>query len=272
MYRTISVGITVILVSLCIEARTSAVATIDSDTTINSPISDGFVEVVDGVSPPTVVDIVDGALVDNMSVLGTSVLNVSGGDVNHIGASDTSVINVSGGLLGSVSVLGGATGEFIGGTLEEEFRARENSTVTISGGTFDDFRAHDFSVVDILGGNFTDELEARDTSTLNIAGGTMPLIVASGSSTVNVRGGTIPGFEAIDSAIVNIFGFDLSISANVLTGRLADGRAINATLLPAANAQYVLHQVPESSALSLAVVGLAALWSLTSSQRSGCRQ
>ncbi|OHB71496.1 MAG: hypothetical protein A2V70_16005 [Planctomycetes bacterium RBG_13_63_9] len=288
------------------EVATSDVV-IDQDTTIDYS-EDSLVRVIDGVDPPTRVDVVaggtlrylqaedssvvsvDGGLVSNSSLdtpgitaLGSSTVNVSLGGVDceehGIHAFDTSTVNVTGGTVEVIEHIAivafghsevNVTGGLIRSRDSQGIAARDFSIVNVSGGIFDtdneSVLAEDSSTVSISAGEFNQLVGASGTSVLNVTGGTIGSlepsgqgIYAEGSAMVNVSGGSLRGeLIAAGSSTLTIIGYDLDLTDEWLTGRLADGTPLAHQAVTIDGGQFVLQNVPEPSVIVLALTGILA--------------
>ena len=153
--------------------------TIDSDTTFDeanpiNPIS-GKVDVVDGVSPPTVVDVDGGQhVVDILQVFGSSIVNLRDGEIRWSGVPQ-------------------------GDDGDDDFVIRmfDVSTLNVSAGAVvegDEMTAEGHSVMNIDGGSVRAEIWSYDSSTVNMFGGSIRAdgaVRAKGTSTVNIFDGTV---------------------------------------------------------------------------------
>ncbi len=255
---------------------------IDTDTVIDADNSfpNSAIAVIDGDSPPTVVDIFEGGEVATISqalsaTRGSSVLNMFGGQLYHLTTRDTSTVNFSGGEIFSSG--------------NDGINAGDNSTVNISGGhvrvdDVEDWHAvhlSESSTVNITGGLIAGDDEPaiwmQGSAVLNVSGGRIynidgtPAINATGGS-VNISGGTVEGFiiardsfvllsggsvqalRATDSSIIEVHGSNLILDDGRLTGFLADGSMIDAAAEMMGSGQILL--VPEPSATALLLLGL----------------
>ena len=246
---------------------------IDSNTTIDAANSFfDTVAVVEGLLPPTVVEIVEGGTIasvagdgsaagDGIRVFDSSIVNIVGGMISGTGDDGVNAWNSS-----TVNILGGV----LTGGVDDGVEARNTSTVNISGGTIsgrdDGVSAEDFSTVNVSGGFMfgSSSVYADSFSTVNISDGTFSgsvfSVLATGSSTVNISGGELLGNLIVgELSTVNIFGVGLDITGGLLTGTLADGNVLNHVVRTAENGRFILHEIPEPSTFVLAAVGLVGL-------------
>jgi hypothetical protein len=114
-----------------------------------------------------------------------------------------------------------------GGTVGDEFEARNGSRVTISGGTVGDNFTAFVGRVAISGGAIGSNFTASSGSVVNIAGGSVgDDFDANGGSTVNISGGSVgQRFSALAGSMVNISG-----TAFFVDGVAIDGLALGQPL------------------------------------------
>ncbi len=272
--------IVVVLVSS--PAMQAADLTVDTNTTVSGILwatgtNDVIdVDIVDGSSPPTVVDIVEDAIVQVLfHIRDSSVVNVFGGNVYRGGfvwAYDTCEVNISGGSVScglrafdssTVSMSSGGLG---GGALGNSVYTHDSSTLNVSGGRArNQLYAYDSSVIDISGG-YVRQLYSYDSARITISGGEMDYFSAGGSSTVNLSGGELRSaipLLASGSATINIFGTGFNYPRGPipdrwgdLSGILANGDPINCGFTIGRDASIFI--VPEPSSLwSTAIAALA---------------
>jgi len=202
---------------------------VDSSTTIDTTIDDD-VEVIDGLDPPTVVDIVPPAAISGkVRSLGSSEVRFSGDTVGGLWASDSSTIAIYGGEIGRLFPLRIlpleenppgpvvlADGVDDDSHWFEVIRADGSSTINMCGGStlyqyvfshvvplgssipvipafskHPDLVAYDSAEINFFGGEITG-IEANDGSTVNLHGGRPGVVIARASSTVNLHGGDVP--------------------------------------------------------------------------------
>ena len=233
---------------------------IDYDTTIDYSINE-LVRIIEGVDPPTTVEIVEPAYIDGyVDIYQSSIVNISGGTIDdptgvesrYMRAYDSSIVNVSGGRLFGL-------------------KAYHNSLVNVTDGYFDsgDISVRDSATINFFGG-LTEALGTNDFSTLNVFGGVVEKISSEDSSTVNVFGGTIREFDlgegAPASTLVTIrgsgFNYDygpIPDAAGTLTGTLANGDSIDATFVISSGSSIVLAPIPEPSTIILLMTGAFGL-------------
>lgn len=243
-------------VATLIFVSSSMGVTIDIDTTIDSDNSFPFpieVEIVDGLVPPTVVDIVAGGDVGKLRVRGTSIVNVSGGTVEDTLVANSGRLNLTDGELGDDVVVEDTASLVVsGGQILETVFARDSSRVTISGpATLGDIRASGNSIVEITGGT----LESDDDAA----------VISSNTSVVNIRGGILGMADearrllAFDSSTINVFGSTLTLAGTRVTGELLDGTPLDHEAIAYDGAQIVLHIVPEPAGNWYVIVALLAI-------------
>jgi hypothetical protein len=182
---------------------------IDYDTTIDYTIIPD-VSIVEGTNPnpPTIVDIVEPAVLDGdrITVKDSSILNVYGGNLDlgddGVEAIDSSTVN------------------FFGGEIFDEVGAYGHSTINVYDGLF---RGHHFS--------------AEEWGTLNIFGGTIEAEIhaTEKEGQVHIHGGNILRLEVGEWCQITVYGTGFNYpygpipdNAGVLTGVLASGQPINA--------------------------------------------
>jgi hypothetical protein len=276
----------------------SRAATINVDTVLGPghPYQGETITVIDGVSPPTRIELLDGAVVGGPSIdigfdlFGQSRVTMRGGGVRggefpallhdnslfhlidgdifatgHIEARDSSTIIIDGGDAHSVV-------------------AFDSSTLRINGGQPGDIvpvEVHDQSHAVISGGGT--QLSTHDLGTALIRGGSFGLVTLGGSdvlitdgafadgirvqgATVRIRG--ITGNNFAEEALrvsgggeAHIYGFGLRFEVDdeagpIITGRLADGDLF---AVPYAGSNIFLHEVPEPATWGMLAVGLVGL-------------
>lgn len=220
---------------------------IDSSTTITADLPTG-IDVVQGLEPPTVVDLLDPAVVGgSVFVYDSSVFNMYGGGIDgDLRPLDSSTVNVFGGNVDvDVDARGSSSLNVSGGLFEEKISARDQSVVTISGGVIqnDDGTSlwvRNSATVSILGGRFGRNLYVWDSGQLNLSGGTF----SSGRLTVQPE------------ASVDVYGYDLLLADNLLTGTWADGTPLSLPVWQDPGATVTLHNIPEPGTL-VGLMGLA---------------
>jgi hypothetical protein len=191
--------------------------TVDSNTTITADLPTG-IDIVEGLAPPTVVDLLDPAVVGgSVFVYDSSIFNMYGGRIDSdLCPLGSSTVNVFGGRVAvDVDAGGSSTLEISGGYFDEKISAGDQSVVTISGGIVDNddgesLGVHDSAVVSISGGQFGRDLYVWDSGQLNLSGGSF------------LSGKLI----AYSEASVDVYGYDLLLADDLLTGVLADGAAV----------------------------------------------
>jgi hypothetical protein len=209
-----------------------------------------------------------GGLISSGENLGVAVeardqttINVVGGRIggeHGIIAVDQARINVAGGAIGSqddahgIWLMEAATAAISSGRLERP-RVDGQGHFSVSGGLIvGRLQVGDNGIVDVTGASFeeaafgTGLIDVRGEGIVNIYSGSFFVddvggIAARDSGTVNIFGGSFDQrrltftLETIDvanqQATINIFGSNLTLSDQQLTGVLADGTAVEFTVL-----------------------------------------
>ena len=207
---------------------------IDSSTTITADLPTG-IDVVEGLEPPTVVDLLDTAVVaGSVFVYDSSVFNMYGGDIDgDLRPLDSSTVNVFGGNVDvDVDARGSSTLNISGGFFDEKISAKDQSVVTISGGIIENdegesLGVHNSAIVSISGGQFGRNLYVWDSGQLNLSGGSF------------LRGRLIVQPEAS----VDVYGYDLRLADDLLTGAWADGTPVSLPIWLDPGATVTLHNI-----------------------------
>lgn len=217
--------------------QASTALVIDYDVTIDYAVD--YVTIMEGNNPdpPTTVNFVEPADVNEVEVLDSSVLNIYSGAVvsDELEAPDSSTINIYGGHVSEADLGGQSTLNVYSGGVGR-LEAFGSSEVIISGGDTESLSVCEAATADIFGGNTIFDLSAG------------------------------PGLDDQDS-IITIYGSGFNYppgpipdASGILTGTLADGSPLDAPFRIDSNASIVL-VVPEPSCLGLlitAAVGLLA--------------
>jgi hypothetical protein len=198
----------------------------------------GAVQIVDGVAPPTVVEVVNPAyLLVPTHVRGQSVLNIRAGSdgpdppagVALVFGYDTATINLY-------------DGAFVEG---DEFTLNGNAVLNIYGGIMKDDLEMSTGVTNVYGGLFPDDIHAHGTATIHLFGGTFER-----------SGEPAAMFFVTDDAIAYIYLRDYHLpEPGRLVGTLFDGSPIDIRV-PWDSPRVFL--IPEPSALLISAAGLAA--------------
>jgi hypothetical protein len=233
----------------------AAGAVIDSNTTIDA--SNSFpgesVFVRDGVNPPTIVNILPGAVIGPTSNAALFVF-------------DTSVANIFGGAIhGRIHIGQDATVNLI--DLDPEAKVRgvsisENATFNMSGGEVGDMFSsdgvkalEDSPTLNISGGLIHNALETQKAAraTVHFTGGEIKgSLRVMGNSTAHLWGGSITRTSVWDNSQLHVYGFGLAIDEDCdcrLAGRLADGSAVDFEILivpQGGTASIILHEVTDT--------------------------
>jgi hypothetical protein len=254
--------ITLALFALLTSVGTVAAGTvvIDADTTIDAGDSypDDNVRVIDGLTPPTVVDIVDGGVIEGLTVEGSSIINMSGGLVRShfpyvgVSADDSSTVNLSAGLIdGSLALYDLATLDMSGGTVHEELDAFGSGTLHISGGSMGDFFVSGSSAISVTGGILGNVFSCGGSCVVDLFGGfRVGWLNTDQSSIVNLYGGHLDYLNCYGASTLNVYGYDLLLTQDHLTGTLADGSPLDVDVGDDYG-RIILHEIPEPSTLLL---------------------
>jgi hypothetical protein len=239
------------------------------DTTLYQPDPPyTFHQVDDGENPPTTLTILDGAMVDgSVKALGSSIVNMYGGDIRTIGAAAYSVVNIHGGEIGKdeglLAVGHWGVLNFVGGTAYGNALVQNEAAANLLGGAIlGDLTGIQQGVTNLLDGSIEGNVTLLSSSRLNMLGGRIGSnLLAEDETIVNLHGGSIAGeISAVGSATIHVWGYDLDLTDNLLTGTLADGTPLNHEALTGDNGQIFLHQIPEPAVLltllSAALAGL----------------
>ena len=262
---------------------------IDTNTIIdeNNSFPNSRLVLINGASPPTVVDIVEGGEVGTAddeepepgasSAKGSSVLNIVGGRIGRIDLLETSSLTMSAGLarargvgVAAIKAFDNSLVHVSGGRVwggDHALIAHHNSRIDVSDGMI--FSAaeaivlNDSSILNVSGGTISSDLNdasviTRGFSRLDVSGGRMSSgIFAYDASRVNVTGGTHFVLSASNASVIEVHGENLMLNDGRLTGVLHDGSAINATAEMIGSGQILL--VPEPSTIGIFFSGLAAM-------------
>jgi hypothetical protein len=236
----------IVLPPLAAVGRAQTWEIIDASTTISADLPSG-IQIIDGLDPPTSVDLLDPAAIGGDAwVRDSSVFSMIGGSIQgDLRPSDSSTTNV------------------FGGRVRVDVDARESSTLNISGGDFDEIiNARDQSVVNISGGSvYHDEgasLQVFNSATVNISGGSFArTLYVWDSGQLNLSGGSFDGnlITVQSGASVDVYGYNLQLADHLLTGTWADGTPIDLSIWYDPAATITLHNIPEPGIL----VGLIGL-------------
>lgn len=238
---------------------------IDYDATIDGHYTVLNVQRGSNPNPPTVVTLVDGALI------GSNVPPVAG----HLEVHDDSIVHIEPGarIIWELYALDDSVVYMSGGAAGDTY-VWDNGTLNMSSGYAGMYlSAEDSSTVNFSGGQVGHGISGVGSSTLNISDGAFGFLNAWGTSTVNLSGWSDSngwgqmGLGASGSATVNVFGRDLLLTEDpehedifALTGTWADRSPVDIRVSWSEDAQIILHQVPEPSTAALGLTaGLALL-------------
>lgn len=251
--------------------------TITTDTIISAENSfpDEALYIADGEAPPTTVQMIDGGEAQSIHLRGASILNFHGGRVaERVYPTGTSNINIRGGSIGSLYFSrSSAVGNVFGGTIHGDavlLSGLGSPTLNVFGGRLADVVAASNNLepftLNIHAGylNWIRVQSVTASSVLNITGGSFDRFSSRGRMTVDWSGGE-PREGSLtlwDDSTLNVYGYNLvhrveGDSAGYLSGTLLDGTVIDEIYVDrVANAQVVLHNVPEPSSIAIAAIGL----------------
>lgn len=223
----------------------------DGGTTLIDGVSDDL-EVRDSSDPlPTTVDVVAGAV-------------VGGGADASIAVFDTSIVNlIDGELLESFVASGNSVSTITGGSIGNDVISNDTATVNISGGSGDDLFINDASTINLTGGSF-DTVEATG-GTFNFSGGRVDDIDSgAGTSRFNISGDALVDDDAFftGNSVVRVSGgqFDDEFQLFDNTAAFFSGGAIDDDLVVAGNAfvsiaNLTVGDTIEAEGSSLTVIG-----------------
>jgi hypothetical protein len=274
-------------------------ATIDVDTVLGPghPYLNETITVVDGVSPPTVVQVIEGAIIGGpptqmslpigLDVYGRSIVEVLGGFIRgreqSIFLHDEAQLRMSGGeIRGSAIELrdssqalfhdgdyafrayGDSRVEVYGG--DGGGRAYENARVVQRGGHVSDLLLYDNSTFVMHDGYVNFGLVAYGKSrTLKNGGGITFLTQLFDEAVVTIRGGNVSeDVYVYDDARLHLYGFGLDFEISeegehYVSGRLADGTRVQSFFPADHQSRIILHEVPEPATWAIFAVGFATL-------------
>lgn len=277
----------------------AATITLSENTVFDGDPSHGgdtFV-VIDGATPPTVVDIIDGANLQGdddfpiFDLYGSSVAHLRGGFVGFSSKpafqlNEHSTLIVSGGVFqgeceltdesrmrlidgdgGRIRTRGQSSARFDGGQFDFADAFGE-SRIVMNGGFTETIVGHDVSEVIIRGGSFTSGVLFEDKSQAMILGGDfIDNIMVTGDSILTWRGGQLAAGEILNvegSGVAHLYGHDLKFVVDdedgpMIVGTWADGTGAGGRYIIRDQGQIILHEVPEPGAWGLAVISALIL-------------
>jgi hypothetical protein len=274
-------------------------ATLNVDTILgpDHPYQNETITVVDGISPPTVVQVIDGAIIGGpptqmalpvgMDVFDHSIVQVRGGFIRgreqSIFLHDDAQLQMSGGEIrgSAVELRDSSEALFYGGNyaflaygdsrvelhggLDGGGRAFENARIVQYDGHPDDLFLYDNSTFLMLGGSVGIGLQTFGNSRTLVNGGIINnLALLNDESVVTIRGGTQWGeFLINDEALLHVYGFGLEFvfedDEHRVQGTLADGSVANFEYRLADQDQIILHEVPEPTTWGMLAIGVAGI-------------
>lgn len=286
---------------VAIAANSSLAAVINMSMVIDA--SNSFpgqtVEIVDGANPPTVVDVVEGGIVDgrfgfaDIVARGQSQVNLMGGVLSAVELHERSQLKIHG-----VFEDAGASAEDSAKVyLKDDARfggviLRENSTFRSEKAFVDRVLSYGNAVarlIDTKGlySGLNTEIYAWDTSTVRIRGGVQEGIDANDDSVIWYDSGAVQNWVRLydrsafhlldanyqitdfirvrDNATLHFYGTDLTYRTDIenelptATGFYPDGTAIWQSVLLHDNGRIVFHTVPEPASAAVFALGVLAI-------------
>lgn len=159
-----------------------------------------------------------------------------------------------------------ATVTMTGGNISARFAAYDTSTFKVQGGLVSSsLLFYDSSVANITGGTINGGLNMYNNSVLNISGGTLAgFDLISDSTVANLWGGQIG--RIYSHGIVHLYGQNIEIEPYYIDDLYIHGLWGNGTpfefiafrAIPY-NSQFVIHEIPEPTTLSLLLLGIVAV-------------
>lgn len=226
-----------------------------------------LVQVIDGASPPTVIQVIEGAEVGQFQIDGTSVLNLLGGTIaESVYMQHTSQVNMFAGTVGSMSVTFDSVANVYGGLIDGDLRlsgVRGTPSLNLFGGRVEGSIASlGGSIINIHGGYVAREIfGASGRSIVNVTGGSFNSLAFHGSAVIHWSGGEHRNRLVFlsDDAVLHDYDSGLAIDENrFLSGTLLDETTLaNGTRIDLNdNTRIFLHNVPEPASVALAVLAL----------------
>lgn len=255
-------------------------ATINVNTIISAEnsIPRDLIQIVDGESPPTVVQMIDGGEAIQVNVAEHSIFNFFGGTIEFgLHARNESQVHFHQGTIPFLTVRDNATANIFGGTIESEVRLLTGFGTSATLNIFDGLIRGNVvpdamgGILNIHGGRMGSLFGLGGGSTVvNISGGSLELFRVDGTTTVHWSGGELRSKLGtfLNDSILNIYGHDLEMEElpngkKLLSGTLLDGTDLaNHFIATEDNAQIILHNVPEPSSLALLTVASITAFSL----------
>jgi hypothetical protein len=188
----------------------------------------------------------------------SSSFKMTGGNASFITTLDWSKLQFSGGTASHIAVRDGSNAILDAGSASKisDLTVYDRASATISSGQFSSASAlGDFNTNQIpAGGHSWLFIQGGDIGTslggaggvVTILGGAVNTILPGDFSTYNLFGGTVNSMSLSPNSIVNIYGFNLVRSAGSISGILANGTPIQASINQSGNAIVNLYNLPGS--------------------------
>lgn len=253
------------------------VLVVDKNTIISASNSfpGEYLHVIDGASPPTVVQLVDGGAVETLLVDDSSVVNVFGGAVTeNLVARHSSTVNMLGGNVDALLSRFDSLTSVYGGEIGEIQLSGAQGTPTLN--LFDGIvRGSINSIgpanINIHGGFVEQSVRGAPDGTFNITGGSIYNMAFYGDADIHWSGGVLRGNIVFlhDDAELHVYGLGLRFEEDILHHVFLHGTLLDGTVLDKrtfidhdGNSRVYVHNVPEPSTLGLAALCLAASFAL----------
>lgn len=245
-----------------------------------------FVQIHDGPSSPTIVQMIEGGQAAQVNVHDESVFNFHGGFVEGgVNAFEHSQMNIISGTLDRFTLRDDASVNVYGGTFQSQVTLLPGAhpgtpTLNIFGGHFVGLIYADApgAIVNVFGGTMWGLSGHHET--INVTGGSLLTLNLQFTSTAHWSGGEFRDKDGLlrDDSTLHIYGRNLTYDADGdehLTGTLLDGTVVDRyQILSEDRSHVILHNVPEPTSFALLTVGLAvatALQQTPASPRTGKR-
>lgn len=176
---------------------------INASTTISTSTTEA-IRVVDGVAPPTVVDVGAGVWLNTVSAFDTSVINSSAEVIGRVNLQNSTTLNATGaGRVTEINAFDTSTVNLIAGG--SRLYARNQSIINCASGWLSVLEAYDSAYVSLTGG--CNDLTANDTSEVHIVpGATGEMWIFKGNSNVYMFGGMVDFIHVRENGSLRAFG------------------------------------------------------------------